>query len=241
MKFNSILFACAIALGSILPAHASLLTASNEAQLETWLAGTGLYSGNLTFTSIYTKQTGDTGPQFHAAVDNQGPTVVLMAATYNGTTHIIGGFDPQSWNSSTGYNIVNDVSQRKAFIFDLTTADLRPEIAQPVGVYQTYNSGSYGPTFGGGHDIYVYGATLTEGYLYPYSYGNGCGLDCMGQTTFFGTTSAPTQISIGAIEVYTLSAAVAPVPEPSTWAMLISGFAGVGFMAYRRRKQFSTV
>jgi hypothetical protein len=28
---------------------------------------------------------------------------------------------------------------------------------------------------------------------------------------------------------------VAPVPEPSTWAMMILGFMGVGFMAYRRR------
>jgi hypothetical protein len=28
---------------------------------------------------------------------------------------------------------------------------------------------------------------------------------------------------------------VAPVPEPSTWAMLLLGFAGVGLMAYRRR------
>jgi len=27
------------------------------------------------------------------------------------------------------------------------------------------------------------------------------------------------------------------VPEPSTWAMLILGFAGVGFMAYRRKNQ----
>ena len=27
------------------------------------------------------------------------------------------------------------------------------------------------------------------------------------------------------------------VPEPSTWAMMILGFAGVGFMAYRRRHQ----
>jgi PEP-CTERM motif len=26
------------------------------------------------------------------------------------------------------------------------------------------------------------------------------------------------------------------VPEPSTWAMMILGFAGVGFLAYRRRK-----
>jgi hypothetical protein len=30
---------------------------------------------------------------------------------------------------------------------------------------------------------------------------------------------------------------VAPVPEPSTWAMLILGFAGIGFMAYRRKSQ----
>ncbi|MBN8988838.1 MAG: PEP-CTERM sorting domain-containing protein [Rhizobiales bacterium] len=27
------------------------------------------------------------------------------------------------------------------------------------------------------------------------------------------------------------------IPEPSTWAMMILGFAGVGFMAYRRRNQ----
>lgn len=31
--------------------------------------------------------------------------------------------------------------------------------------------------------------------------------------------------------------AVAAVPEPSTWAMMILGFAGVGFVAYRRRNQ----
>jgi hypothetical protein len=30
---------------------------------------------------------------------------------------------------------------------------------------------------------------------------------------------------------------LAAVPEPSTWAMMILGFGGVGFMAYRRRNQ----
>ena len=30
---------------------------------------------------------------------------------------------------------------------------------------------------------------------------------------------------------------VPPVPEPSTWAMMILGFAGVGFMAYRRSRK----
>ncbi|WFU17259.1 PEPxxWA-CTERM sorting domain-containing protein [Bradyrhizobium sp. CB3481] len=31
------------------------------------------------------------------------------------------------------------------------------------------------------------------------------------------------------------------VPEPSTWAMMILGFAGVGYLAYRRRKQPSFI
>lgn len=30
-------------------------------------------------------------------------------------------------------------------------------------------------------------------------------------------------------------ATVSAVPEPSTWAMMVLGFAGVGFMAYHRR------
>jgi PEP-CTERM motif len=30
---------------------------------------------------------------------------------------------------------------------------------------------------------------------------------------------------------------VAAIPEPATWAMTLIGFAGVGFMAYRRRNQ----
>jgi hypothetical protein len=29
---------------------------------------------------------------------------------------------------------------------------------------------------------------------------------------------------------------VAAVPEPATWAMMILGFAGIGFMAYRRKQ-----
>jgi hypothetical protein len=30
---------------------------------------------------------------------------------------------------------------------------------------------------------------------------------------------------------------VSAVPEPSTWAMMILGFAGIGFIAYRRRNK----
>jgi hypothetical protein len=37
--------------------------------------------------------------------------------------------------------------------------------------------------------------------------------------------------------VFLSAESVAAVPEPSTWAMMILGFAGVGFMAYRRKSQ----
>jgi hypothetical protein len=44
----------------------------------------------------------------------------------------------------------------------------------------------------------------------------------------------PVSIQRGNVEIATVTGAV---PEPSTWAMMILGFAGVGFMAYRRRNQ----
>ena len=34
---------------------------------------------------------------------------------------------------------------------------------------------------------------------------------------------------------------VSPVPEPSTWAMMILGFCGLGFMTYRKRKSSLTL
>jgi hypothetical protein len=35
---------------------------------------------------------------------------------------------------------------------------------------------------------------------------------------------------------FTFETHAPPIPEPSTWAMMILGFAGVGFMAYRRKR-----
>jgi len=44
-----------------------------------------------------------------------------------------------------------------------------------------------------------------------------------------GTVDDVRQVRIEGVE------SITAVPEPSTWAMMILGFAGVGFMAYRRR------
>lgn len=43
--------------------------------------------------------------------------------------------------------------------------------------------------------------------------------------------------AIGASGTVLLTASVAAVPEPSTWMMMILGFGGIGFMAYRRKSK----
>jgi hypothetical protein len=42
------------------------------------------------------------------------------------------------------------------------------------------------------------------------------------------------------IALDSVTASVSAVPEPSTWAMMILGFAGIGFVTYRRRMVAST-
>ena len=54
-------------------------------------------------------------------------------------------------------------------------------------------------------------------------------------TSFTYSFLDTTDLSLGK-ELYGHMLTVAPVPEPSTWAIMILGFAGVGYMAYRRRK-----
>jgi hypothetical protein len=110
--------------------------------------------------------------------------------------------------------------------------------------------------------VYIVVADVSSGLGGPVSVG-GYGLQncnppaCLGTSHWFGsavlnisddfrTLSTSTSVSFSGGEFslpYTvaLSASlpdglsIASVPEPSTWTMLILGFAGIGFMAYRRK------
>jgi hypothetical protein len=54
-----------------------------------------------------------------------------------------------------------------------------------------------------------------------------------GRQYFWNTDTQVSNLTAGDPGTWT----VAAVPEPSTWAMMILGFAGVGFMAYRRKSK----
>jgi hypothetical protein len=195
-------------------------------------------------TNIFTRQAGDTDAQFHAAADGKGATFVVLDATdpdcntvYSG---IVGGYNPQSWNSSGSYNITTPLSQRTAFLFNLTTNTLFAQrttafsggdwSGQDAGEYQTYNSPSYGPTFGGGHDIYVTG-DLTQGHSFLWSY-NPNNAPVWPTASIVGGNYDGAYWTIRGLEVFTV--AVGTAPEPTTLALLGLGLAGLA--ATRRRK-----
>jgi hypothetical protein len=81
-------------------------------------------------------------------------------------------------------------------------------------------------------------ALLTTDFTTSINCGNGCG--------GFGTLSLGSEVinfdpTGGAVAFDESTAVTSGVPEPSTWAMMILGFAGAGFMAYRRKQNGAAV
>jgi hypothetical protein len=76
----------------------------------------------------------------------------------------------------------------------------------------------------------------------PVGYTSGSSLS--GTDTFVGTTLTGLGLTDGTyvyswgtgLDADSITVNIGAVPEPSTWAMMILGFCGVGFMAYRRKQ-----
>jgi PEP-CTERM motif len=76
------------------------------------------------------------------------------------------------------------------------------------------------------------GTPLVDGQGFAFKLANGQDVQVFGDNLPAGIFEIEGTDSNGAAE-FTLTAAV---PEPSTWAMMILGFCGLGFMAYRRKQ-----
>lgn len=224
-----------IANASSILGGSDLLNIAGADLLEGWLG-----EGELQFTNIFDKVPGDGNDSwdFHAAVDGMRRTFSLIEVV-DGSGHtleVIGGYNPQSWNSTTGWNYTSPDSERTAFIFNLTDSTIQRQILGAgnfgLGQYQTYNTSNAGPTFGGGHDLHV-NNSLSGGYTYAWSYGtsgvSGWDNSITGITSWF---------SIGDIEVFTIAPdttpAVVPIPAAAPMVLL-----GMGLVAAVRRRKMS--
>ena len=101
-------------------------------------------------------------------------TVIEVLATQGNQERIIGGYNPQSWNSIGDYTTTPNDADRTAFLFNLTTTTQQKQKLgtgdSNAGLNQTYGRIDYGPTFGGGHDLFM-SPNLATGYVRQHSYG----------------------------------------------------------------------
>jgi hypothetical protein len=120
-----------------------------------------------------------------------------------------------------------------------TTAGFSPDKATPVG------QDGFGNYFNGILFNPVPTNTTTNALSFSFTDTNPLSLSSFSFGAFNGGGSHPQDyftadiIGNGNTGVVGASSITTAVPEPSTWAMMILGFMGVGFMAYRRKSETS--
>ena len=124
----------------------------------------------------------DSSSLFHQYCDGIFPTVTIVLDT---SGRRFGGFSTQSWSQSpagTGY-----ARAPGSFIFNLSQKK-RYSLEDQMATNAVYRHNSYGPTFGGGHDLYISNSckSNTSSYCNKSSYitGNINLIGSGGQTNF---------------------------------------------------------
>lgn len=249
LKFITSALVAALTLGAgnahagIITGGSALLDKAKVEQMGGWLGQ------DVDLTKIYAKSAGNTSYDFHKAVDGKGASLVVMQVTSQstGATSLIGAYNPQSWNSTSGYNTSNDSASRSAFLFNLDTNavfrqrtdvttygyydywyDYYYSYTQDNGLYQTYNYAGYGPTFGNGHDLYV-AMDLSYAYSNLYSYASSTSAGLLGNENYWSNA-----MTVSSMEVFTFAQARNDVPEPGSLALFAISLIGV---AAARRKR----
>ena len=132
---------------------------------------------------------------FHQRCDNKGATYT-RAVINDG--RVLGAYTSLSW-SSTVQNYQNDTT---AFLYDGTTKFPSTNGIWGSGVYATYMNQSYYPTFGGGHDFYIWGQNL---YNNAYTF-----ITADGRAPFGRSRQTYQQYSLRDLEVYAVDANTFP-------------------------------
>ncbi|RIB21619.1 hypothetical protein C2G38_2034233 [Gigaspora rosea] len=109
------------------------------------------YEFNLLFQR---SRDGLTSQAFHQKCDNKGATIIV--GKVSNSNRLVGGYNPLDWNGNGQYKDTTD-----SFIFSLDNLN-DPQQSSKIGrvnhnhsTNAIYCHNGYGPTFGGGHDLYA--------------------------------------------------------------------------------------
>ena len=133
-------------------------------------------------------------------------------------TGITNGSDPPATKTPVGYTYVITGTPGQSIVFELDVAPAANVAYFSNQLDANGYSHIYSTAFSGGNGI-------SPGTYIGFEYQDINGI----------ISSQQHLDEINYTDIQVVLSEVAPVPEPSTWAMMILGFAGVGFMAYRRR------
>jgi hypothetical protein len=95
---------------------------------------------------------------FHAKCDNKGATLTVIKCTDG---YVLGGYANSGWNSSGSWQTATG-----SFLFSLHgpsgVGPVKLHLIDPNHQHAMYGNSSHGPTFGGGHDLRVGGASVCD-------------------------------------------------------------------------------
>lgn len=119
---------------------------------------------------------GDKSDNFHSCCDYQGPTVIILKTTRG---FVFGGYTSESWDKSGEFKCDND-----SFLFSMNFQRIYPINANTKAIYCLT---TYGPTFGGGHDICILNNCLHTSKNYCYFNGTfeGANFEINGNDQYF--------------------------------------------------------
>jgi len=217
------------------PAFADTLT------FDTSLANPpGVYFGTGNQNAGFTVLTTSGGLELGLGAEIRGPgggaILPTTGSSYNAPT---GGTTTALWNyefsvnlGTSGLTLANIQNNTTVSVLDLTTG--KAISFQPL-VLLADNAGLQpnGTTTNGGSG----GAPLTD-IGFQNSENLGFNLDSTNNAAFaFNPDALNTYQITLTVDGESVTETINAVPEPSTWAMMILGFCGLGVVAYRRRKQ----
>ncbi len=177
--------------------NSAILSVEDQSLFMSWLPSDLLFHADLLYSS---QNNGLSNATFHATCDLIPNTVTIVKAT-NG--FIFGGYNEGFWHSVlSGYtpNLLNN------FLFSVTSETTHDHY-QNLG-FSIYSRSNYGPTFGGGHDLFV---NLDGGVGYSnIGYGYRCAVGTNGSSACRNDFSGDYNWTIESVEVWRLNSSGTP-------------------------------